>query len=78
MGKTNVPSLPVVVFVEIPVAAWVAVTSAPATTAPLESVTVPLMLPKPCARSPPGAQMHTAHRTAKLPNSLTRALMQAS
>jgi hypothetical protein len=74
VGKTNVPPPLVVVFDEMPVATWVAVTSAPVTTAPLASVTVPLMLPNPCAVSFPGAQMHTRQTIARPPISLRNAL----
>ena len=63
---------------EIPVPAWVAVTSAPATTAPLESVTVPLMLPKPLRRQP--AWNANAYRAngCKTTDHLRKALMIAS
>ena len=43
--------------------------------APLASVTVPLMLPRPCASSSRGAQMHTAYAAAKQPIILRRDLM---
>jgi hypothetical protein len=62
--------LPEVVSDEIPVADWVAVTSALATTAPLASVTVPLMLPLPCADNLPGMQMHNAKTATKQPINL--------
>src|ERR1700733_4739442 len=44
------------VFSTRPVVVCVAVTSAPGTTAPEGSVTVPLMLPYPCASMPRGAK----------------------
>jgi hypothetical protein len=64
------PWLPEVVSDEIPVADWMAVIWAPATTAPLGSVTVPLMLPNPWADNRPGMQMHNAKTATKQPINL--------
>src|ERR1700733_9626334 len=75
MGKTKLPWPPEVVFDEIPVPTCVAVTSALATTAPLASVTVPLMLPSPCADKRPGMQMHSAKTATKQPSNLGKTLI---
>src|ERR1700689_425026 len=75
MGKTKLPSPPEVVFDTIPVPTCVAVTSAPATTAPLASVTVPLMLPSPCADKRPGMQMDSAKTATKQPINLGKAFI---
>src|ERR1700685_1181042 len=76
MGKTKLPSAPEVVFDEIPVPTCVAVTSAPATTAPLASVTVPLMLPNPCADNLPGTHMHSEKTATRQPINLGKTFIQ--
>src|SRR6267142_4234269 len=54
-GMTYRPSVSVTAVREKAVPSWVAITFAEATAAPLGSVTLPAMLPKPCARENRGA-----------------------
>src|SRR6266849_2587584 len=54
-GMTYRPSVSVTAVREKAVASWVAMTLAEATAAPLGSVTLPAMLPKPCACANSGA-----------------------
>src|ERR1700690_3375388 len=71
VGNTKEPACPVFTMVWRPVLVWVAVTVAPATTAPVASVTVPTIEPYPCAIMRP--ELSTARRvTSKQAHRLVR------